>query len=273
MADDTTRRKLLLAAGTTGAVLVAGCTDSGSGDEGDGMDDEGMNDESMDGEMTDDGMDGESTTTFTVRVENVSTDETLETSEGSVAVPLSPTTYAVHETAGALFERDAAASDGLERLAEDGSPAELVNELEMGDATVGAATTPVDGDEPGPIGPGGVYEFTVEAAEGQHLSLATMFVQSNDLFYAPEPTGVPLYEMGEPIEGDVTDRLLLWDAGTEENEAPGTGGSQAPRQMESGAGPEENGTVRPIGEVDDGYDYPDTADVVRVTVSTDSMEN
>jgi hypothetical protein len=148
-----------------------------------------------------------------------------------------------------------------------------VNELEMSEATVGAATTPVGADDPGPIGPGGAYEFTVEATEGQHLSLATMFVQSNDLFYAPEPTGVPLYEMGEPVEGDVTDRLRLWDAGTEENEEPGAGGSQAPRQMEAGAGTEEDATVRPIGEVDDGYDYPDTADVLRVTVTSGSMEN
>lgn len=271
MTDDTTRRKLLLAAGTTGAVLVAGCAGAGGMDDGN---DGGMNNESMDdGGTSDDGMNGDATTTFTVRIENVSTGQTLETSKGTVAVPLSPTAYAVHESEGALFESGGSASAGLEQLAEDGSPAELVNELEMSEATVGAATTPVDGEDPAPIGPGEAYEFTIEATDGQRLSLATMFVQSNDLFYAPEPTGMPLYEMGEPIEGDVTDRLLLWDAGTEENEEPGVGGNQAPRQMEAGAGPEENATVRRISEVDDGYDYPDTADVVRVTVSAGSMEN
>jgi hypothetical protein len=258
MSDDTTRREVLVATGAVGAVLVAGCTDTGASD------DDSMDDGNMDGD--------EMATEFTVRIENVSSTETLETSEGSFAVPLSPTAYAVHEQEGVLFEADAEASDGLERLAEDGSPDGLVSELEMTDATVDAAAIPVDAEEPGPIGPGGAYEFTVEATEGQRLSLATMFVQSNDLFYAPEPAGIPLYEMGEPIDGDVTDRLVLWDAGTEENEEPGVGGNQAPRQMEAGSGPTEGGTVREIGNVDDGYDYPDTADVIRVTVSTGGME-
>ncbi|MFQ3320008.1 MAG: hypothetical protein ACI80F_002083 [Natronomonas sp.] len=121
-------------------------------------------------------------------------------------------------------------------------------------------------------GDGMATEFTVEASEGQHLSLATMFVQSNDLFYAPEASGIGLYDDGEPIEGDVTEELVLWDAGTEENEEPGAGGEQAPRQMESDSGPEEDATVRPIDDVDDGYDYPATADVIQVTVSTGSMD-
>lgn len=255
--------------GTTGAAVLAGCLDSGGATGGDEMDEGGTTDE--DGGMAGED-DGTMATEFTVRVENVSDGETLETSEGSVAVPLSPTAYAVHEDDGVLFEAGADATTGLERLAEDGSPDELVSELEMEAVHAGAAAVPVDGDDPAPIGPGGAYEFTVEAHEGQRLSLATMFVQSNDLFYAPPAEGIPLFEMEEPIEGEVTDQLVLWDAGTEANEEPGVGGHQAPRQMEADSGPEEDATVRSIDEVDDGYDYPDTAEVVRVTVGPGGMD-
>jgi len=99
-----------------------------------------------------------------------------------------------------------------------------------------------------------------------------MFVQSNDLFYAPGTDGVPLYEDGEPVTGDVTDQFTLWDAGTEQNQEPGTGGDQAPRQMEADSGPSEDATVRNVMSVDDGFDYPATGDVLEVTVTVDSME-
>jgi len=37
--------------------------------------------------------------------------------------------------------------------------------------------------------PGSAYEFSVTAKAGDRLSFATMFVQSNDLFYAPHQAG------------------------------------------------------------------------------------
>jgi len=70
----------------------------------------------------------------------------------------------------------------------------------------------------------------------------------------------------------VTDQFTLWDAGTEQNQEPGTGGDQAPRQMEADSGPSEDATVRNVMSVDDGFDYPATGDVLEVTVTVDSME-
>lgn len=276
MSQTTTRRRFLLGVGTVGTVAIAGCTGGGGGSETtttDGSGDGGMT-ETTSSEMTD-GMNATTTessngmmaTPFTVRVENVGTEESLQTSEGPVPMVLAPVAYAVHGEDVSLFTEGDAASDGLEMLAEDGGPTGLVEEISMSVDKAGAAAVPEGGDEPSPIGPGGAYTFTVEAHAGQRLSLATMFVQSNDLFYAPEPSGIPLFDGEEPVDGDVTDRLLLWDAGTEVNEEPGTGPNQAPRQSGPNTGPDEEGTVRRIGDVDDGYDYPDTASVVRLTVT------
>ncbi len=119
--------------------------------------------------------------------------------------------------------------------------------------------------EAGPILPGKAYEFTVKAAPGQRLTLAMMFGQSNDLFYAPGAKAIALYDAkGQPLTQDVTQQLVLWDAGTEVNEEPGLGPNQAPRQAGPNTGPTENAVVR---QVKDGFTYPATRDVVRVTIA------
>jgi hypothetical protein len=241
MTDDnpTRRRYLHLTSGATFAAL-AGCRGDGGG-----------------GDSTDDGMvdvtatdDGTMATTFEVTVENVSSGDTLETMAGGVAVPLSPGVYAVHSGMAHLFAPGEPASAGLESLAEDGKPGTLAGEVADADGILhsGTFTTPAGAEEPAPIGPGERYSFQVEAsAEADpSLSLATMFVQSNDLFDAPGPDGVALFEDGDPGEGD----------------------DQAPRQSGPDTGAAEDGTVRRIGDVDDGHDYPAVSDVLSVSVTT-----
>jgi hypothetical protein len=237
-------------------------------------------DDGMDGTTEggmDDGMDGttesgvmDASATFSVTVENVSEPGTITTSAGDdVPVPLSPTTYAVHDGMVAAFTPGEAASPGVEQLAEDGVAGPWADELAGLDAveTADAVATPQGADSPGPLFPGDSYEFTVDATADQHLSIGTMFVQSNDLFYAFDPSGLVLFEDGEPIDGDVTDALTLWDAGTEANQEPGAGADQAPRQDAPDTGPAEDAAIRSIDEVADGYDYPPATDVIRVTVS------
>ena len=92
-----------------------------------------------------------------------------------------------------------------------------------------------------------------------------MYVQSNDLFLAPGETGIALFVDGQPISGDITDQIDLWDAGTEVNEEPGVGANQAPRQAAANTGADEGGVVR---LVDDGYTYPAVADIVLITISS-----
>ena len=303
MTDHINRRNFLRAtAGSMAVAAIAGCSsddgDGGSsgGDETtdgmeDGMDEEtdGMNEE-MTGtdSMSEGGMDGEtdsmdeetdsmtedemmSMATFEVTITNVSEAGTITTSEGDdVAVPLSPTAYAVHTADATAFESGGSANEGLESLAEDGSPDAFAAEVEMADGVdhAGTVATPDGAEEHGPLMPGDSYTFEVEAGHDHNLTLATMFVQSNDLFYAPEPSGISLFEDGDPLSGDVTDELVLWDAGTEQNQEPGVGADQAPRQDGTDTGPEEMANVRPIENVMDEYEYPDTSEVVEVTVTT-----
>ena len=134
----------------------------------------------------------------------------------------------------------------------------------------GVFNTPIDADEPGPAFPGSGYSFDFHAEAGEHLSFLTMLVQSNDLFFAPAPEGITLWDgEGNPISGDVTDQILLWDAGTEVNETPGEGPNQAPRQAGPNTGADEYGVV---SLVDDGFSYPAVAEYVRVTLEAhDSM--
>ncbi|RIV34258.1 hypothetical protein D2V08_09530 [Flagellimonas lutimaris] len=120
------------------------------------------------------------------------------------------------------------------------------------------------------IAPGNSESFSFNAGKGHYLSFATMFVQSNDLFYGFDEMGIALYdENGNALTGDVTSMVSLWDAGTEVNEEPGVGPNQAPRQTGPDTGADENGTVKRITEVNDGFAYPNVSDVIKVTLVHD----
>jgi hypothetical protein len=184
-----------------------------------------------------------------------------------VVGPIAPGVAAVHTMPGVLFSDGVADSgDGLEALAEDGDPTGLLAALlANSDVSVaGAFDTPAGAAGAAPAFPGESYVFRVTASEGDRLSLATMYVQSNDLFFAPSDDGIDLFPGGAALDGDVTSFFTLWDAGTEINEEPGVGLTQAPRQAGPDTGGDEAGVVQ---EVDDGFDYPAVGDVIRVTVT------
>jgi hypothetical protein len=188
------------------------------------------------------------------------------TEETGLATPLAPGAWAVHGSETNLFSDGSNdRGEGLEALAEDGDPSVLADHLATADGvrTSGAFTTPEGQSSAAPIGPGGEYVFTIEAKPGDRLSFATMFVQSNDLFYAPDPAGIALFSSeGTPISGDISDQLRLWDAGTELNQEPGIGSKQAPRQSGPNTGDEESAAVR---RVDDDYAYP--SETIQVTIT------
>ncbi len=105
----------------------------------------------------------------------------------------------------------------------------------------GSFTIPAGASAPGPLLPGAAYEFDFPALPGSQLSFATMFVHSNDFFYAPDGEGIELFDAeGQPITGDITDQVTLWDAGTEMDQAPG-GSDQPPATMNVGTdiGPDD----------------------------------
>lgn len=139
-------------------------------------------------------------------------------------------------------------------------PAGMVPALEPGESATFSFSAPVN---------------TVPGS-GMRFNLATMFVQSNDLFYAFPPEGLALYDAsGNAVTGDVTDQLFLYDAGTEVNGEPGFGPNQKLAQdpMAIDVGDDENGVVMLIedGGTDvEGFSYPAKEDVIRVTLEHDA---
>lgn len=193
---------------------------------------------------------GTATAAFRITVENVSR------ARSAMLTPLSPVFWALHDASWRLFEPGAAASAGLESLAEDGSPATLVESLQQapGVLVAGAATIPMESSEAGPIGPDGRFEFVVTPnVDHPFVSLASMVVNSNDVFIATGPAGVRLLEpdgaprSGGELELELEHQLAIWDAGTERNEVPGVGPNQPGRQAGPNQGPSaaaETGVAR-----------------------------
>ncbi len=163
-----------------------------------------------------------------------------------INTPLAPAAWLVHQAAGELFAAGEPASSGLEALAEDGGPAALV--AEQGDANAGAAAVGHGATGPGPIfAPDGNYQFTITAVPGDHLSLASMFVQSNDWFFGLD--SLPLFDNNSnPRSGDVTGYVTLYDAGTEVDQTPGYGSNQPPRQAGPNSGATQGGVVSATGQ-------------------------
>jgi len=205
-------------------------------------------------------------TQFILRVYNAGEENGMTYADGSKADPLlSWGVYAVHEGASPIFAPgQPAGGEGLEDLAEDGNPFPLEKSLAADPAAKVSGVLrarPVDGEAT--IHPGMLFRVLFDANPGDRLSLAVMLEQSNDLFYAPPPEGIALFENGQPISGDLTDRVQFWDAGTEVNQPPGTGPDNGINQDRTNQGPDENGVVR---LVDDEYTCPAIADVLRVTI-------
>ena len=180
---------------------------------------------------------------------------------------IAPGVFATHGDPGLLFRSGMNATPGIEAMAEDGNPTILGAEVLAtgGYRTANAFSVPVGERTPGPLYPGGAYEFEVVAVHEEVLSFVTMLVQTNDIFFAPSPDGIDMFPNGQPLSGDVTNMVMLWDAGTEVNEKPGVGLFQAPRQLAPNTGTDENGRVRLLDDRE--FTYPGVGDVVRVTVT------
>lgn len=219
---------------------------------------------------------GPTTTTFTVLIENVSTNGTLAVTRLNGVVPLSPGVYAVYNGLNPIFtigDDSARASESLERLAEDGDNSLEAARLagltfvESGtfDAPGGPDNTPL-------IHPGESATFTITAAPGDRLQIATMFAQSNDWFFAFGGAGLDLFTGGTPVSGDVTGSMILLDAGTEADEPPGEGADQAPAQAAPNTGAADpDSTIRIVSsDTTLAAPPPPVASVIRVTITPGS---
>ncbi len=211
--------------------------------------------------------------TFKVLVENVSTTTTLQV--GAMpdrSVPLSHGVYAVYSS-GALFTLGQVADDGIQRIAEDGMTTvktDLLNNM-SGIFDNGEFVAPGGPDNGAALFMGESSMFMISAKPGDKLQIVSMFVQSNDWFYSFGEGGLALFNGTTAITGDVTSKLLLYDAGSELDEAPGLGITQKPDQqpMQMNIGPDDGTTtitdamVRHSGT----FIIPATNIVIRVTVT------
>lgn len=116
---------------------------------------------------------------------------------------------------------------------------------------------------PALIQPGQSVTIHFSAAKGEAISFATMYGWSNDLFFAPANPGIAVYDsLGNPIQGDVSSQVRLWDNGTRVEQAPGPN-VQHPGVAES----------KPISEVAgtdaQGHSYLPASQLVRATLVYD----
>lgn len=110
--------------------------------------------------------------------------------------------------------------------------------------------------------PGESVSITFNAAKGQVLMFATMYGYSNDIFFAPENTGINLFNSdGVAITGDVSSQVKLWDNGTRINQAPGSEVTHP--------GTAELGNVEMIKDNKDaqGNTYPEASELMKLTLA------
>ena len=173
-----------------------------------------------------------------------------------------PVWVGFHDGGFDAFSTGQAATQGLERLAEDGNTSVLSSEFNT--ATVGG----VDGQVGiAPIGPGGSASntFTVNTdGSNNYFSYASMLLTSSDFFIG---NGNPLaVDLSQLLSGMVSslsfDVFRVYDAGTEVNDfstspAATLFGASSQQSM-ADQGLDENGTVELVGTA--GSTIPDSFD-------------
>ncbi|NOT47994.1 MAG: hypothetical protein HOP17_09655 [Acidobacteria bacterium] len=205
--------------------------------------------------------------TFQVRIENISNPDGLSGLNGEkYPFAISPGVFYANSKKDQFFQEGKKADAALEAQAEDGNPDLLAKKLltKVGSVFMGVFNKPVGSELAAPLLPGGAFEFSFTAEEGMRFNLITMFGQSNDLFYSSKQAIELFDDKGNPLTGDITEQFQLWDAGTEKNQAPGIGDEQAPRQKMANTGTAEQSVV---GPVKDQFTYPNTKDVLRITIT------
>jgi hypothetical protein len=198
---------------------------------------------------------------FRVRIENVS-DRTER------PMTLSPGVWVIHNELGPIFLPGRHETGrGLEALAERGDPGPLARSLGVQDGVLSRGTFRPAPSRSGlsALAPGEAVEFTLTAQPGTRLSIATRLFPGEDVFLAPDETGIALFDEDDrPIAGDVTSEIQLWDAGTEERVEPMAGTDPAWDEADGTTGDSLHGVVRRLRH---GLAPMDVADVIRVTVA------
>ncbi|NOX82448.1 MAG: hypothetical protein GXP06_05585 [Alphaproteobacteria bacterium] len=163
---------------------------------------------------------------------------------------LTPLYFGFHNGTVDLFDAGAAASNGIEEIAETGNFAPLRGErLAQQADSVGGVALGTDIGAPGPIEPGESATFVVDldAADNRFLFFAAMILPSNDTFVGvDDPMQFSLFDAAGNFLGpqtiDITG-LFAYDAGTEVNDASVTGGAAFVDGVDISQGAAEGGLI------------------------------
>lgn len=217
--------------------------------------------------------------TFRVQIENISPDGLINSDRADGTMPLSAGVWAVFDGDNPLFDEGDRASRGLELLAEDGIPSaelspvpvntDLLSEARRDDDVRDSGlilSDDDDDDDSRHLFAGDTATFVFSAEEGEELQIVMSLLQSNDLFIAFEGDGLDLFTtFGGARDGNVTDELRVYDAGTEENQPLGRGASQPLATMgEIDVGTPTNQRIRDVTFIGD---RPPIEDYVRVIIT------
>ncbi len=124
-----------------------------------------------------------------VRVENISDKDGVVAQDGTkYPFALSPGFYTLSNHKMDLFKVGKKASPALEAQAEDGNPELFKNKFltVLGGINIGIFNKPVGSDMASPIFRAVCSSLSFRRWKEQKLDLATMYGQSNDLFYGGE---------------------------------------------------------------------------------------
>jgi hypothetical protein len=167
------------------------------------------------------------------------------------ATPISPGVVAVHADSEPFYSLGLAdRGQGIEQLAESGNNMPLLDVM-TGVAAAGGLNwagsfdIPVGATAKGAAKPGSSFELTISGMPGDSVSFATMFGMSDDWFFATSPEGIALFDAeGQPVKGDVSDQIAIYDTGSEVDEELAIGPDTGPQQPAP-----DTGAADPIKQV------------------------
>lgn len=209
----------------------------------------------------------EDPTSFTFKLSNISSPGQGVAADGTTYdLAFAPGLVIIHDPSLTVFTPGTPIGrPELEALAEDGDPTSLYAAIEQDPAVTQLSylqyTDEVD-YHAAPMGPG-VFAFTTaEIAPDTLFSVLFMYGQSNDVVIAG--LGLSAFDEADaPISTELSSALAFYDLGTEQNQEPGVGADQAPRQSAPNTGTAESGVVARIDGVDaEGYSYPSAAEIL-----------
>lgn len=220
---------------------------------------------------------------FEIKIENISPTPSFTAQNGTGIINAFSSAFAaIHLNGNFLYTRNQLDfGQGLQNFAENGDFSRLMQSFRAGDhiEVIGIANEPSSGST-GILAPGQSYTLLLSAVSKEaRLSLATTFLQGNDIVVMSPDTGIPLFnDEGTPVSGNITSFFNFYDVGTEVNEAPGIGPNQVLRQGTApqgqiSAGAKESRPVRLLSDVNDGFSYPAINSSIRISVNVRQFGN